>query len=101
MMEKTPVQEYSLYILARSGRLVREIEVVCGNDDSAIDLAQNWVDGYDVELWQLDRMVARFDSSKSAGATKPSTENKSKNDHLSIPHLEDDGCGASHQHRRE
>jgi hypothetical protein len=54
------VQDYSLYIIARSGRLVREIEVDCAGDDEAIDLAQRWVDDHDAELWQLDRMVARF-----------------------------------------
>jgi hypothetical protein len=57
------VQDYSLYILRRSGRLVREIEVECANDADAIDLAQQLVDGYDVELWQLDRMIGRFESS--------------------------------------
>jgi hypothetical protein len=54
------MQDYSLYILGRSGRLVREIEVECANEIAAIDLAQQWVNGYDVELWQLDRMIARF-----------------------------------------
>jgi hypothetical protein len=57
------VQDYSLYILRRSGRLVREIEVECANDADAIDLAQQLVDDYDVELWQLDLMVGRFESS--------------------------------------
>jgi hypothetical protein len=56
------VHDYSLYIIGRSGRLVREIEVDCANDATAIDLAQEWVDGFDVELWQLDRLVARFNS---------------------------------------
>ena len=57
------MQDYSLYIVGRSGRLVREIEVDCDNDDAAVDLARQWVDGFDAELWQLDRMVARFKSS--------------------------------------
>lgn len=54
------MQDYSLYIVARSGRLVREIEVDCASDDAAIDLAQQWADDHEVELWQLDRMIARF-----------------------------------------
>jgi hypothetical protein len=56
------LQDYSLYLIARSGRLVREIEVDCADDDVAIDLALQWADDHDVELWQLDRMVARFSS---------------------------------------
>ena len=54
------MQDYSLYILGRSGRLVREIEVECADESAAIDLVQQWVNGYDVELWQLDSMIARF-----------------------------------------
>ena len=57
------MQDYSLYIVGRSGRLVREIELDCANDAAAIDLAKKWVDGYDVELWQLDRMISRFKGS--------------------------------------
>jgi hypothetical protein len=45
------VLEYNFYILGRSGRLVREIELECANESAAIDLAQQWVDGYDVEFW--------------------------------------------------
>jgi len=58
--------DYSIYLIARSGRLAREIEVVCPNEGTAIELAHQWVDGFDVELWQLDRVIARFTRS---GAT--------------------------------
>ncbi len=68
------MQDYSLYIVARSGRLVREIEVDCANDDAAIDLAQQWVDDHDVELWQLDRMVARFAGRCDGQRSRPSLE---------------------------
>jgi hypothetical protein len=61
------VQDYSLYIVGRSGRPVREIEVECANDDAAIDLARQSVDGHDVELWQLDRMIRRFESARKHG----------------------------------
>jgi hypothetical protein len=60
-MEKT-VQDYSLYILGRSGRLVREIELECVDESAAIDLVQQWVNGYDVELWQLE-----FTNNQKAG----------------------------------
>ena len=63
------MQDYSLYIVGQSGRLVREIEVDCADDAAAVDLAHQWFDGFDVEVWQLDRMVARFESSARERAT--------------------------------
>jgi hypothetical protein len=57
--------DYSLCILGRSGHLVREIELECASESAVIDLAQQWVGGYDVELWQLDRMIARFTCSSA------------------------------------
>jgi hypothetical protein len=34
----------------------------CVDDDSAIKSASRLVDSHDVELWQMDRPVARFDA---------------------------------------
>jgi hypothetical protein len=34
----------------------------CINDDSAIKSTARLVDSHDVELWQMDRPVARFDA---------------------------------------
>jgi hypothetical protein len=34
----------------------------CADDDSAIKSARRPVDSHDVELWQMDRPVARFDT---------------------------------------
>lgn len=66
------MQDYSIYLVARSGRLVREIEVECVSDDAAIDLAQQWLDDQDVELWQLDRMIARFNRPANEPRPRPS-----------------------------
>ena len=57
------MQDYSICILGRSGRLIREIEIICASEETTIELAQQWADGFDVELWQLDRFIARFASS--------------------------------------
>ena len=37
------------------------IQMDCVDDESAITCAERLVDGRDVELWQMDRPVARFD----------------------------------------
>jgi hypothetical protein len=34
----------------------------CADDDTAIKSASRLVDRHDVELWQLDRPVVRFDA---------------------------------------
>jgi hypothetical protein len=33
----------------------------CGDDDAAMERAKQLVDGHDVELWQNERKIARFD----------------------------------------
>jgi hypothetical protein len=49
----------------------------CVDDDTAIKSASNLVDIHDVELWQMDRPIARFDAASkqicknSAGAELP------------------------------
>jgi hypothetical protein len=34
----------------------------CADDESAIKSASGLVDTHDVELWQMDRPIARFDA---------------------------------------
>jgi hypothetical protein len=53
--------EYRAYIIGADGSFVRAIELVCPDDDSARECARQLVDGYDVELWQGDRHVAKYD----------------------------------------
>jgi hypothetical protein len=49
----------------------------CVDDDTAIKSASNLVDIHDVELWQMDRPIARFDAASKqickngAGAELP------------------------------
>lgn len=51
--------EYRAYILDREGHIIRPVELFCENDDAAKEDARKLVDGHDVELWQLDRKIAR------------------------------------------
>ena len=52
---------YRAYIVGRHGLCIRAIEIDCVDDDTAIESARRLVDGRDVELWQKDRPIARFD----------------------------------------
>jgi hypothetical protein len=52
--------EYRAYIVGSDGRFVRAVELLCPDDDSAKEYAQNLVDGHDVELWQGTHQIAKF-----------------------------------------
>jgi hypothetical protein len=52
--------EYRAYIIGADGRFLRAVELVCPDDDSAKEYARQLVDGHDVELWQGDRHVAKY-----------------------------------------
>ena len=54
--------DYRVYIIGHDGHFQASTALPnCPNDDAAIAAAQPLVDGHDVELWHLDRMVAVFD----------------------------------------
>jgi hypothetical protein len=56
--------EYRAFIVGIDGRFLRAIELVCPDDDSAKEYAMQLVDGHDVELWQVDRKIATFRSTR-------------------------------------
>jgi hypothetical protein len=54
------MQECRAYIIGPDGHIQRRIDLLCEDDDAAKERAQLLIDGYDLELWQFDRMVAKF-----------------------------------------
>jgi hypothetical protein len=52
---------YRAYIVGRDGHFQQAIDLDCTDDDAAIQSAKQLVDGHDVELWQMDRKVAKFE----------------------------------------
>jgi hypothetical protein len=62
-MTMVQIAEYRLYTVDKGGHVDGPPEVFsCGNDEAAINMARYLVDGHDVELWQLDRLVTRLPS---------------------------------------
>jgi hypothetical protein len=51
--------DYRAYFIGPDGRVQSRIELICIDDD-ALKHAEQLADGYDVELWRLDRKVATF-----------------------------------------
>jgi hypothetical protein len=52
---------YCAYIVGLHDRPIGVVQMDCVDDNSAIKSATRLVDSHDVELWQMDRPVARFD----------------------------------------
>ena len=52
--------EYRAYVIGTDGRFMRAVGLVCPDDDTAKEYAKQLVDGHDVELWQGDRRIERF-----------------------------------------
>ncbi|MDH2382567.1 hypothetical protein [Bradyrhizobium sp. CER78] len=53
---------YRAYIVGPHSRSIGVVNMDCTDDDQAIASAGRLVDHHDIELWQLDRPVARFDA---------------------------------------
>jgi hypothetical protein len=53
---------YQAYIVGLHSRSIGVVRLDCVDDDSAVKSATRLVDSHDVELWQQDRPVARFDA---------------------------------------
>jgi hypothetical protein len=53
--------EYRVYIVGSDGHFFSSQGLECANDDEATEKAKQLVDGHDIELWQRDRKIARFD----------------------------------------
>ena len=54
------MQEYRAFILGPDGRVQDFVNLICENESEAIKAAKQLVDGRNVELWQRDRQIERF-----------------------------------------
>jgi hypothetical protein len=52
---------YRIYLLANDDHATKRIDIDCADDDAAIEIAKQYIDGRDIELWQRDRRIAQFD----------------------------------------
>ena len=56
--------EYRAYIIGQDGHFKEAVAFVCCDDAEAMKSAKRLVNGHDVELWQLDRLVTTFEQTK-------------------------------------
>jgi len=59
------MEVYRFYIVGADGRLIRSAHFDCPDDSAAIKQAELMLDGYSVEIWQLERRIGRFDTSRA------------------------------------
>ena len=55
------VTEYQVYTLDNDGNSLKETELDRPDDRAAVQSAKQFIDGHDIELWQGDRKVAKFE----------------------------------------
>jgi hypothetical protein len=51
---------YRAYFIDKDDRVVSFKPVEADSDEEALEAARQFVDGHDVEVWLLDRMVGRL-----------------------------------------
>lgn len=56
--------EYRAYVLGKNGRVMKRHDFEAAHDEEALTHAWRYVDGHDVEVWQLDRVVKLLTNEK-------------------------------------
>jgi len=56
------MSSYHAYIVCSHTRFIGAVQIDCADDEAAIKSASRLVDRHDVELWQMDRPIVRFDA---------------------------------------
>lgn len=55
---------FRAYIIGQDGHIKRRVDLMCADESEAKQQAKQLVDGHGVELWELDRKIARFEPEK-------------------------------------
>ncbi|MGY8681941.1 hypothetical protein Q2941_29790 [Bradyrhizobium sp. UFLA05-153] len=53
---------YRAYLLDHDGHVISVANLQCADEQEARERAQQLVDANDIELWQLDRLIAVFEA---------------------------------------
>jgi hypothetical protein len=56
--------DYRAYLIGSDGHFYKSIVLDAPDDAAAVISARQLVDGHDVELWQRDRKIAKFEQKK-------------------------------------
>jgi hypothetical protein len=59
--DNTVMPEYRAYIIGSDGHFISAVPLECADDAEAMKQAAKLAKDHDVELWQRDRKIAKFD----------------------------------------
>jgi predicted nucleotidyltransferase len=57
--------EYRAYIIRPDGHIHYRVDLACNDEADAKEQPKALVDGFDVELWELDKLIERFKGANS------------------------------------
>ena len=63
------MREYKIYCLDRAGRIVKRLDVVCGDDLEAFRRAYELSSDFSVEAWDGDRLLYAIGKGAGLGRT--------------------------------
>jgi hypothetical protein len=52
------MQEYRAFVIGPDGHVMLRHDFSARDDEAAKQFAQRYVDGHDIEVWQLERRIA-------------------------------------------
>jgi hypothetical protein len=52
--------DYRICVVGIDSHCIEEIFLECADDNTAKEAAHEWAGGHDVELWEHERLVAKF-----------------------------------------
>jgi hypothetical protein len=58
------MQEYRAYLIGPDGHIQNRVDLVCENEDEARERVKQYLGECVVELWQLGRLIERFQRKK-------------------------------------
>ena len=54
------LHEHRAFVIGTDGRVQDRHDLICENEAEARERAERLMNGHDIELWQLDRILAVF-----------------------------------------
>jgi hypothetical protein len=58
------MNEYRAFLIGKNGKITGREDFEAEDDVQAVQIAQKYVDGHDVEVWQLGRVVGKLKRDK-------------------------------------
>jgi hypothetical protein len=52
---------YHAYLIDEDGHVTLRIDLICADEDTAMEQARSLVDGQSIELWEAARKISTFD----------------------------------------